>query len=475
MPSSVAVGVWLVCLILLLRYDPARDPKASFALWIPLIWMFFLASRNPAQWLSAGTVTVQAQAIQEGSPVDRTIYSLLIVLSIAILISRAFPWAQFLKQNKGLALLVAFELVSAVWSDFPSITLKRWIRDLDSYLVVLLILFDPRPLEAVKTVLRRLSYLLVPLSILLIKYFPVLGKQFDYWSGAGYFVGVGTSKNMLGAICLVSGIFFFWDTMTRWAERRQRQTKRILWLNATFLAMTLWLMRLAASTTSDVCLVLGCFIVAAAHIGIFRRRPGLLKALAPAGFGLYLLLFFVLGMQGQLAGAVGKDPTLTDRTKIWAFVLSMHTNPLIGTGYQTFWVGPRLQWFWTMAHLGGLTEAHNGYLETYLELGLIGDGLLAIFLISSYRHACRRLGRERALAIFGMAAWLMIVFYNMSEAAFDGGLLFMLLLMGSLSVPGPGRRRLPSPETPQRSKPERPAVFEVEEETAVALPLRSWS
>jgi exopolysaccharide production protein ExoQ len=475
MPASVALAGWFICLILLVRYDPARDPEASFALWIPLIWIFFVGSRNPTQWLSAGAVTIQAQTMQEGSPIDRAIFTALIVLSVVVLVSRSFLWGRFFRQNIALTILVAFELVSAIWSDFPFITFKRWIRDLDNYLVVLVLLSDPRPLVAIRTVLRRLCYLLVPLSILLIKYFPVLGKQFDQWSGVGYFVGAGTSKNMLGAICLVGGLFFFWDTLTRWPERRRRQTKRILWLNAVFLAMTLWLLHLAASTTSDVCLVLGCFIVAAAHTRIFRRRPGLLKALAPVAFGLYLLLFFVLGMQGQLAGAVGKDPTLTDRTKIWAFVLSMHTNPLIGTGYQTFWLGPRLQWFWTMAHLGSLNEAHNGYLEIYLELGLIGDALLVFFLISSYRHICQKLTSNPAIAIFGMATWVIIVFYNMSEAAFEGGLLFMLLLMVSLRIPGSASRRVGLPGTPQRKKRARQVAFEVEEESGAGLPVRSWS
>ena len=85
-------------------------------------------------------------------------------------------------------------------------------------------------------------------------------------------------------------------------------------------------------------------------------------------------------MNGSMAEAVGKDPTLTDRTKIWAFVLGMHTNPLVGTGYQSFWLGPRLEYFWQNSGLGHLNEAHNGYLEVYLELGLIGVSLLIGFL-----------------------------------------------------------------------------------------------
>jgi O-antigen ligase len=109
-----------------------------------------------------------------------------------------------------------------------------------------------------------------------------------------------------------------------------------------------------------------------------------------------------------------------------------------------------------MSHLGRLNEAHNGYLEVYLELGLIGDGLLAIFLIISYRQACRRLASDRALAIFGMAAWMMIVFYNMSEAAFEGGLLFMMLLLGTIVVPARLRAKLGRPADKVRPV----AVFE---------------
>jgi exopolysaccharide production protein ExoQ len=166
---------------------------------------------------------------------------------------------------------------------------------------------------------------------------------------------------------------------------------------------------------------------------VFQRHPGFLKWLIPTCFCLYLILAFGFNINGELAGAVGRDPTLTDRTKIWAFLFGMHTNPFVGTGYQTFWIGPRLEWFWQKSGLGFLNEAHNGYLEVYLELGLIGVFLLGGFLIASYRKICR-LGPSSSLGSLGLAAWTVLVFYNMTEAAFQGGLLWMMLLMGAISV-----------------------------------------
>ena len=132
--------------------------------------MFIVGSRNLSQWLD-GQVGMSAQAFEEGNPLDRIISSALILLAIGILMSRSFKWGAFFARNLSLIAFVFFALVSVCWSDFPFVAFKRWFRDLGNYLVILVVLSDPRPLEAVRVVLRRLSYLLVPLSILLIKYY----------------------------------------------------------------------------------------------------------------------------------------------------------------------------------------------------------------------------------------------------------------------------------------------------------------
>jgi exopolysaccharide production protein ExoQ len=93
---------------------------------------------------------------------------------------------------------------------------------------------------------------------------------------------------------------------------------------------------------------------------------------------------------------VGRNPNLTDRTLIWKVLLNRHTNPLIGTGYGSFWLDPRLDRLWEQKEAAGLNEAHNGYLGVYLNLGIIGLSLLTAFLISSYRTICKRLPPFRA-------------------------------------------------------------------------------
>jgi exopolysaccharide production protein ExoQ len=434
MSPPLALLLWFILLLAVLRFDPAGDSMVSPALWVPLIWMFILGSRLPSQWVSS-SVGQSVQALEEGSPLDRSIDLVLILLSIGVLRSRSFKWAEFFSRNLFLTAYVAFALVSVFWSDFPFVAFKRWFRDLGNYTMILVVLSDSHPLEAIRTFLRRLTFLLVPLSIVLINYYPDMGKGYDLWTGTAMCVGVTTGKNLLGLAALLGVLTFFWDVVTRWSNRKQRKTKVILLFDFGFLAMSLRVLNQAHTATSNVCLLLGCMVIAAVHSKLFRRRRALLKALIPASFILYLILSFGFDMAGSMAQAIGKDPTLTDRTKIWAFVLGMHTNPIFGTGYESFWMGSRVQLFWQNSGLGHINEAHNGYLEVYLNLGLVGLFLLAGFLIASYRTICRRLSPISDLASITLALWIIMLFFSMTEAGFRSGLMWCMFLLGTIAVP----------------------------------------
>lgn len=436
MSPTLALALWLVLLLALLYFDPARVRGTSPALWMPVIWMFIMETRLPSQWLGGvgpHPAAAASQALEEGDSVDRIVYSFLIILAIGILVSRSFKWSVFFSRNRTLTAFLLFALVSVFWSDFPFIAAKRWFRDLGDYLAILVVLSDSVPLEAVRTFLRRLHYLVIPLSVLLVRYFPQVGVQYSIWTGAPEYTGAAMSKNMLGVLCMMSGIFFFWDTVTRWPERKEWRTRRIMLVNVAVIAMTLWLLNMSNSATSRVCLMLGCLVIMAAHSRWGKRHPTVIKVLMPASFLLYLILAFGFGLNGELARQVGRDPTLTGRTNIWNAVLSTHTNPLIGTGYESFWLGPRLNQVWRLAT--PVNETHDGYLDVYVNLGFIGLFLLGGLLISSYRTMCKNLTPLSSLASLSAALWTIALFYNVTEAAFSASFMCLTFLLGTVAVP----------------------------------------
>ncbi len=448
MPPSLALLVWLVLLLGLLCFDPAKARGTSLALWVPLTWMFFVGSRLPSQWLG-DPVGTSAEAYQEANPLNRSVFLVLIVAAICILISRSFRWDDFFTRNWCLMAFLFFALASVFWSDFPLITFKRWFRDLGTYLVILVVLSDPHPLEAVRTVLRRFCYLVIPLSILLVKYYPEIGRAYDTWTGAPMFVGATTNKNLLGVACLVAGIFFFWDTVVRWPDRAERRTRRIILVNVAFIAMTFWLLYHADSATSRVCLVIGSLVILAVASKAFKRHPTFFKVIIPASFCSYVILAYWFNANAYLTRVVGRDATLTDRTFIWETLLNMKTNPLVGTGYRSFWLGTRLQTVWQTSR--AINEAHNGYLDIYLNLGMIGLVLLLGFLIASYRTIWDRFRSSRPHASLTLAFWTIFLFYNVTEAAFDNSLLWLILMLGAIAVQENAADRVPCVATVGRA------------------------
>ena len=47
MPAFVALLIWFILLVALVWFDPAKETKAPLALWVPVIWMFFMGRGYP--------------------------------------------------------------------------------------------------------------------------------------------------------------------------------------------------------------------------------------------------------------------------------------------------------------------------------------------------------------------------------------------------------------------------------------------
>src|SRR5205085_2349726 len=115
--------------------------------------------------------------------------------------------------------------------------------------------------------------------------------------------------------------------------------------------------------------------------------------------------------------SMGRSTTLSGRTNLWTDLLRIDTDPLLGTGFESFFLGDRLEYLWSK-YWWHPNEAHNGFLETYLTLGVIGIGLLAWLIVTGYRNATRTYRRNPKLGSLAIALLVVTVIYNTTEAAF---------------------------------------------------------
>lgn len=426
--AQLAIYTYFIGLFILLRRDQAKDRQVSGALWIPLIWMLILASRLPSQWVGYYTASSAQAAYEDGNPLDRLIYTVLIVLALRTLVSRSVKWDKVIGENFPLAALLGFALLSVAWSDFPFISIRHWIRDSGSYLVMLVALTEDNPAQAIEMLIRRLGYFLIPLSVVLIKYYPQFGTDYSFWTGAKYYVGVTTNKNLLGVLCLISGLYFFWEFMGHWSGRKERRAREIMVIDIAFFGMTLWLLNLANSSTSSLCLFTGCLLIAGSRTKFIQQNPSRLKTIIPVV--LFLLVFFdQIGLREAVTHMVDRNTTFTGRTELWEYLDKSGAYTLLGAGYESFWLGPRLDKIWALFAVLP-NEAHNGYLEVWLNLGLVGLLILFAYLLTAYFKICSRLRTSPSSAIFGLTFWIILLFYNITEAAFKNGhILWLTFLM----------------------------------------------
>jgi O-antigen ligase len=442
MPPPVGTIVIFFLIGLLFFLDRDQKARTSKALWIPVVWLSIIASRPVTHWLETfGLVSPQPFSVDvyvDGSPTDRNVFLSLLIIGIIVLARRRPQVARLLKSNIPLLLYFAYCALSFAWSDYPSVSLKRWIKALADVAMVAIVLTDPNPSAAVKRFLARVGFLLVPLSVLFVKFYPELGRQYSQWTWQPMFVGVGAQKNSLGAICLIFGIGFAWRLVSTYQDKKGEGRTRQMAAHGIFLAMVVWLLYKSDSMTSVSCLMIGLTVIGATTFRWVNRRLFFVHVMSIALVGATFSVLF-LDFSGGALEMLGRDPTLTGRTEIWDATLSLAGSPYLGTGYESFWLGERFEKVAQIVH-NHFTQAHNGYLELYLNLGWIGVSLAITVMLTTYISITKVLRRDSDEARLWLAYCLIFIVYNFTEGSFKMTspmmLIFLLATMAPARLPG---------------------------------------
>jgi O-antigen ligase len=412
MPPILAFFLCSAFVLFLLRLDHRKAPGVSRALWIPTVWMMLCSSKPVDVWLGG-----QGGDVAEGSSMDRNILIGFMVAGLAILFRRRCNWGGLLRSNRWLFALFIFLLISIAWSDFPFVSLKRYVRLWGMILMALVVATEEDPRTAFESLIRRTIFFLIPFSILLIKYYPDYGVEYEPWTGERMWVGMTTQKNGLGRLCLISGFFLFWTLLRRW-KYKERPLKYENPITIVFVLMVAWLFRgpgNAYSATSILCMILGVSTLCYLARRQSRGLPPRLKIFAgmTGCIILYGILVPFIGAVGMSAvtSSLGRDTSFTGRTDIWKEVMVFaKENPVLGVGYGAFWVNKRI-------HID-VSEAHNGYLDVAVEVGYLGVMLVAIVSFAFLSMARRMLTLDFDFGCFGIGFMLILLLHNVTETSF---------------------------------------------------------
>ena len=306
---------------------------------------------------------------QGGNKIGQLANLAFIAVSV-FLFSRALPRVKSYRTSAFLALgICALLLLSMLWSVDRGATLRSGVTYLAMVIGAIGIAGTLECDEYMMIVAGMVGICAIASAGLL-----VVAPHLAMGGGGGSFDvrGIVPHKNVLGQDMAAGVLASLHGLQT--GKRRRPQDLAIL---ALFLGLTL----LSKSATSLLMIV----FYATVHLLLFLYRKGAQFRLAAHGLSAVAVLTgcLILFLPDLLLELLGKDPTLTGRAELWAYVWQdIDLRPILGWGYMAFWstsnpaaldISSALKWF--------VPQAHNGVLEILLNVGYGGATLFAYALV----------------------------------------------------------------------------------------------
>lgn len=332
-------------------------------------------------------------------------------LLIAALLLRKYDEAYYAVCSSPLLIFfIALPVLSVLWSISPTSSFVRSITLIGSSLFGVYMAVQAKPTRIIR-LLAYGSVIAAIVSFLFIGLIPSRGiAQDGPWSGT--WTGVYGHKNSLGAMTALGGLI----TITALREYGWRRSPLLI----IGLCLQLVLLVASSSLTAQVMFAAGLF--SAFFLGgllriCVRNAVFLLVAVVP------IVALMVASVDSEsftsLLALLGKDPTLSSRLPIWESLVPYIQQRLwLGWGYEAFWdiasTPARIIEF--RLHFRPF-YAHNGLVELWLGLGLVGITVFAVLWARHLLLVCRLLYMHPNNQFYAISIALIIVLtgLNLSE------------------------------------------------------------
>jgi O-antigen ligase len=367
----------------------------------------------------SGTDIDSASSASDGS-LNQIVWLAAILLAAPLIMIRfrlamAIAWRAW-----PLLLVMAWATATALWSPLPELTLRRvavlWLM----YAAALGVAVSDIPLSE----FHRIAMLVVGI-VMAVDVLGVIGLPGRAINAEGQFVGMHDHKNSAGQAAVMAALcWYFYAGRYSWSLNRLC----ILAGSAFF-----YLLILASGSKTGSALALLVMIWCTSW-AILARKGAAVGMIWWSGLGFALLIAtVVLIVSGVTATDVGMalfgDLTFTGRWQLWEVIWDQIVQHYwLGYGFGAFWdvngVDNSLGLAKSVGWLGVVGQAHNGYLDLFLQIGLIGLGLALLSLVWSLRlaHKLLRLTPEHPFDMsaraFAYAMILSIALYNLLESSY---------------------------------------------------------
>lgn len=387
------------------------------------------------------------------------------VLAAIFALVIAKPWKTLLRMPLPLALLLLLMVLSAIWSQYRSFTYIALITQIGTTVFALFLAnqFGWRQLlnifaNTIRFILA--ASLLFELAAAIFGPIKPIFPNYEgseppsasyYWSQGQLFdgdriQGIVGNANLL-AFTAVLGIMIFL------VEYIVTHRNRSLPLASLILAVLM----AALSKSAGMTLAVG-LIAFAALIAIFAEGRDRAARHRIYRYGIWSLVFAaIMGLiyRVELFDLLGRSSDASGRFYIWGEVLALIAEkPIEGWGWISYWI-PGVEPYEGLIVINGVPmyQAHNAFLDIWLQLGIVGLGLLIWLMLQGFNRLWAVAVRHtNPLYLFPLFGFLVIAAQSLTESRLLIEIGWVLLVLLTTKSREPFAELEPLGRTPKRLK-----------------------
>jgi O-antigen ligase len=404
-------------------------------LLVPLGWMIISSARMLFHWQAKLAQASGDQLEETPSSMERNLLAVLLLAGAVVLYQRRERVLELIQRNLALFLLYGYMLLSVMWAEDPGLVVKRGARSFGSVMMMSILLTETNPTLMVRKLFLPFFFGTLMTSVVLIHLHPDLGVAVHERSGETYWLGVTTNKNQLGQLAVMGALYAAWALLF---------VRDLEWKSLHLLTLLagLYLVAGSGSMTSVVMFAVGLGLVVLLRMVHPNLHVAAALLILGGGIGFCgLYLGSQIGLQQSIpetfTQVLNRDMTLTGRTELWADVIAEGSKrPFLGYGYGNFWTEGRLWDKYTWEP----NQGHNGFIDTFVNLGLIGVVLLAAFLLTSSAYNLYVYKRNPSFGSYRMILFVLILMANFTESSLLrlNDQMWVWFTLAAVTPPGPG-------------------------------------
>jgi exopolysaccharide production protein ExoQ len=328
-----------------------------------------------------------------------------------LIVGRLKRFAYVAMLDVSFVLLCLIAITSLFWSENPSATFTHIRAAVRSVLFGVYLAMQYTPAQLMR-LLSWVTGIAIFLSFVVCLLMPSYGITDGFW------MGIFTHKQVIGRFMSFAASIFLVNALSESNNNR--------WLTFLVLALAVTLILLSQSKTG--LLALGALVLLLPFNKIVKQNKAR-ALLMIVGLLLYSVVAMLLSMNLEtiVVNVLGKNLEFNGRMPIWTLAIAKGLErPILGYGYYGFWTSKVsddvLHNVWAglnyeFANRIIIFHSHNGFVDIFLQFGLVGLALVAFNLLSVIFRVTKLFIMTRKIEFFWMLNFLAIyLVYNFGES-----------------------------------------------------------